>query len=47
MGAILGKLAQVMGSQKLFETGAVYAVNVSTAPCARAHIGPGQCPGGG
>ena len=32
MGAILGKLAQVMGSQKLFETGAVYAVNVSTGP---------------
>ena len=47
MGAILGKLAQVMGSQKLFETGAVYAVNVSTAPCAGAHIGPGQCLGGG
>lgn len=32
MSAILGKLAQVMGSQKLFETGAVYAVNVSTGP---------------
>ena len=47
MGAILGKLAQVMGSQKLFETGAVYAVNVSTGPARGAHIGPGQCPGGG
>lgn len=32
MSAILGRLAQVMGSQKLFETGAVYAVNVSTGP---------------
>ena len=32
MSAILGRLAQVMGSQKLFETGAAYAVNVSTGP---------------
>eukprot|EP01034_Spumella_vulgaris_P037426 gene37425-46171_t len=32
MGGILGKLAQVMGSQKLFESGAVYAVNVSSGP---------------
>ena len=32
MGVILGKLAQVMGSQKLFESGAVYAVNVSSGP---------------
>jgi methyl-accepting chemotaxis protein-2 (aspartate sensor receptor) len=32
MAAILGKLTQVMGSQKLFETGAVYAVNVSSGP---------------
>ena len=32
MGAILDKLAQVMGSQKLLETGAVYAVNVSSGP---------------
>ncbi len=32
MGAILGKLDAVMAGQKLFATGAVYAVNLSSGP---------------
>jgi methyl-accepting chemotaxis protein-2 (aspartate sensor receptor) len=32
MGAILGKLDTVMAGQKLFATGAVYAVNLSSGP---------------
>ena len=32
MGAILGKLDTVMAGQKLFSTGAVYAVNLSAGP---------------
>jgi methyl-accepting chemotaxis protein-2 (aspartate sensor receptor) len=32
MGAILGKLDTVMAGQKLFDTGAVYAVNLSAGP---------------
>ncbi|MBW8465627.1 MAG: Cache 3/Cache 2 fusion domain-containing protein [Acidovorax sp.] len=37
MGAILGKLDTVMAGQKLFATGAVYAVNLSAGP-ARGNI---------
>ncbi len=44
MGAILGKLDAVMAGQKLFATGAVYAVNLSSGPARGSIFGP---PGAG
>ncbi len=39
IGPILGKLGALMGGQKLFDTGAVYAVNVSSGPARASTFG--------